>query len=267
MEYIYILFSFMFGTIIGSFLNVVVWRLPQGETLIGRSQCPSCKRTLGPLELVPILSFLVQKGRCLGCRTHIFFRYMLIEILTGLLFAGAWVCIGPTDLVGFLELARVWFGISVFVCVFIIDLEHYLILDKVIFPATGILLVFNLALGIVQGSLTNFDGILISGIIAALAAFFVFFCLWAISFGKWLGFGDVKLMIVMGLFLGWPVVWVAVLLAFYLGASVSIVLLALKKKGLKSMVPFGTFLTIATLLAYIWGKPLVLWYVHLLGLA
>lgn len=256
----------VFGTIIGSFLNVLIWRLPNKQTLQGRSKCPHCHHQLIWLDLIPVLSFLFFGGKCRYCKKIISWRYLLIELITGFLFVSAWLLILPDSLAGWLSLAQLCFIISVLIVVFIIDLEHYLILDKVVIPATIIILVINIIYDLFP--LANWQTSLFFGsILGMIAGFIPFFLLWYISSGKWIGYGDAKLGLFLGAVFGFPQVWVTYLLAFLIGTAVSIPLLALGKKSLSSRLPLGTFLAIAGILSLWFGSVLTEWYFGLIGIA
>ena len=141
-----IVLSFVCGSVVGSFLNVVVWRLPRGEALSGRSHCAHCRHKLAVADPVPLLSYLAIRRRCRYCGQPISFRYFIIEFVTAILFVFAWLQIIPVAGFDYLVLARILFVISVLIAVFVIDYEHYLILDKIIWPAIGVALIFNFAL-------------------------------------------------------------------------------------------------------------------------
>jgi prepilin signal peptidase PulO-like enzyme (type II secretory pathway) len=149
-----VLVFFIYGSCIGSFLNVVIWRMPQGLSLTGRSHCPSCGKTLAAKYLFPIFSYVFLKGKCGYCKNSISPQYAIVEVMCGLLFAFFWYHLQPTDPVGWLLLLRILFIVSIAVAVFVIDLKYFLILDKIILPASLILLLINLATdGIRQQSL------------------------------------------------------------------------------------------------------------------
>lgn len=246
------LLVFIFSTIFGSFLNVLIWRLPREEAITGRSHCPHCNHDLAWYDLVPLLSYLSTLGRCRYCGKPVSVRYPAIELITGALFALAVIIFPPTDLVSWLVLAKAFFIILVCITVFVIDLEHYLILDKVILPAIAGMLVLLIALDW-TGHTTHY---LIYGVSAALAAFIPFWLLWRLSRGRWMGFGDVKFMIFLGLALGLTGTLVALFLAFILGAVIGIGLMIIGKKQLSSKLPFGTFLTTAMLISLFFGTQL-----------
>ncbi len=237
--------AFIFGTCIGSFLNVLIWRLPREKGVGGRSECPNCKHELAGYDLVPVLSYIFQKRKCRYCEKKISPRYALIEIVTGLFFGLAMYLNPVSDWLSWILLAKLIFVISICIVVFVIDLEHYLILDRVIYPAIFVVAVFAIAQ---QTFLVNF----LSGVFSALP----FFLIWFFSKGKWMGLGDVKYLLFMGLALGFPSILVGLFLAFTIGAIVGVGLILAGKKEMSSKVPFGTFLTIATILALLWGPQI-----------
>jgi leader peptidase (prepilin peptidase)/N-methyltransferase len=260
--------AFVFGAVIGSFLNVVIWRLPRGDSLGGRSRCPHCRQTLRPVDLVPVLSYFWRRGRCAYCRKSISPRYVIIEGVTGLLFGltAAHVLRSGITPISVVELLRLLFIIAILIAVFVIDLEHYLILDAIILPASVIVLVFNIALDLVsRHSVTSLSSHTIGGIVAAALASGLFYLLWRTSRGRWMGFGDVKFNIFLGLALGLPGIGVGLFVAFMLGAVTGLGLIALRFKQLQSRVPFGTFLSLAALLTIFYGPWLAAWYARLIG--
>jgi leader peptidase (prepilin peptidase) / N-methyltransferase len=266
--FIFSLAAFVFGTAIGSFLNVVIWRLPQERSLGGRSECPHCHVTLKPRNLIPLFSYLIQGRRCASCRQYISSRYFLIELITGLTFAfTAYQFSGVFfDSSMALTLARLLFIIAILIVVFVIDLEHYLILDVVVFPAAIIVLILNFGVDLINHqavlSLASHTG---GGIVAALLASGFFYLIWLVSRGRWMGFGDVKFNLFLGLALGWPGVIVALLLAFFLGSVVGVGLIVFGQKQLSSRVPFGTFLSLAALFTLFYGSIVASWYLHLIS--
>lgn len=262
-EFMTVLWSFVFGTLIGSFLNVAIWRLPRGEKLGGRSACPRCGRVLGSKELIPVISFVWQNGKCRGCRDRISPRYPIIEILTGLLFAyTTWVFI-PYLLVDYIWLLRALYIVSLCITIFVIDYEHYLILDRVIYPAYVLVLILNIIHSYATGTLQTMDGLFISGLLGALLGFAPFWAIWYLSKGKWMGFGDVKFAALIGLMMGVNRLPVAIFLGVFVGTIVSIILLLMGKKKMASAVPFGTFLAVGTMLALWWGPQILKAYLHL----
>jgi leader peptidase (prepilin peptidase)/N-methyltransferase len=240
---------FAFGTIIGSFLNVVIHRLNTGESILkNRSHCPFCNKKLTWYELIPIISFFIQGGKCRNCEKDISWQYPLVEIFTGLIF----VLIFITQYL-FINTCFL-FVISCFlIVIFAYDLKHYLVADIIIYPAIMVSFLYRL-----------FEAsVIIDYILASIIAGGFFLAIVLISKGKWMGIGDIKIGVLMGLILGMPWVLVALSLAFLFGAFVSIVLLVLKKKTLQSEIPFGPFLVFATFIVMFWGETLLNWYLNL----
>lgn len=260
MTWLYTVLFFGFGSILGSFYNVVIWRLPNAKVLTGRSYCPSCDHVLGFLDLVPIFSFIFLRGKCRFCKNPISYRYVLIELITGMLFAlGYWLFAvwGVLDTFGL-----VWYlvVVSVALVTFVIDLEHFLILDKVTFFGLGILVLLSAYFVFFAHDFTQ----LYSSLLGALLGMLPFALIWFFSKGKWMGLGDVKFMLFMGYALGYPVVFVGILLAFWLGALVALPLLILGKKEWSSKLPLGTFLSISLVASFVYGEQILGWYLNLL---
>lgn len=236
----------LFGLIIGSFLNVVIYRLPQKEHfLISRSHCPKCSKILSWKELIPLISFLIQKGKCRSCRQPIRWQYPLVEFTTAILFV---------LLFAEFDISKKFFVYAVFVSIliviFVIDLQKYLILDTVTIPALFAALIGNLILS-EQSVASLFIGALIGG--------GIFLIQFLVSRGRWIGGGDIRLGALMGFILGWPVVVVALLLAYWSGAIVAATLLLSKKKKLADQIPFGTFLSASTIIVLLYSDYLEYW--------
>ena len=240
------LLIFIFGLIIGSFLNAVVYRLKHKKNFLkGRSFCPHCKKSLSVSDLVPVLSFLILRGECRYCQEKISKQYPLVELGTGIVFLILYLKFGLT-----LEFF-VYALYSIFlIIVFVYDLLYYLVLDVVSIPAIIIGFFGSLLLGL---SLTN---ILIGGIIG-LSFFLLQF---AISRGKWIGGGDLRLGLMCGFMVGWPKILPLLVITYISGAIISVFLLASKKKKWKDSVPLGIFLTLATLVVILFGDIIIDWY-------
>jgi prepilin signal peptidase PulO-like enzyme (type II secretory pathway) len=247
----------VFGLFIGSFLACLVYRLENNQSFLrSRSFCPKCKHTLGVWDLAPVLSFVWLRGKCRYCRQEISWQHPLSELGTAVVFF--LVSFFSSD---YSSLVYYLIASSFLIIIFIYDLKHYLILDKVIYPAIALALAFNSRL-LFSGQASLFFSFLLSALGAAL--FFILIIL--VSRGKWLGQGDVKLAIFMGLLLGWPGIALALFLANFLGAIIGIGLILARKKSLKSEVPFGPFLVVGTLIALFWGERIVNWYLNFLNL-
>ncbi|MBI2450407.1 MAG: prepilin peptidase [Candidatus Nealsonbacteria bacterium] len=248
---------FIFGLIVGSFLNCVIYRLEQGSGFIkGRSFCPHCKHKLGFLDLIPVFSFIWLKGRCRYCKGKISIQYPLVEISTGLLFVLNFLRSDPAQTFAGSDLLISGFAtIPFLVIIFVYDLKHYIIPDKMVYPAIGIALIYDF----LRSDLPRRSDLFASAFGAA--AFFTAIVL--LSRGKWMGAGDIKLAFLMGLMLGYPNILVALFLAFFIGAIMGAGLIILGKKTMKSEVPFGPFLVLGTFIALFWGKIIINWYISL----
>jgi len=256
---LFVLISFVFGLAIGSFLNALIYRLQTKESIIvGRSHCPNCGHILQWHDLIPLFSFMFLAGKCRYCRKEISWQYPAVEAATGILFAFAsyrFPMLSAGNLLSFVYLDII---ISFLIVIFVYDLKNFIILDRIIFPAISLALIYSLASYFIF-NLSFFDSVLIPLISAiSAAAFFLSFVL--VSKGEWMGMGDVKLAFFMGLFLGWPNIFVALFISFLLGAIIGSGLIIAGKKTMKSEVPFGPFLTIGTLLAFFFGSNLINWY-------
>ncbi len=260
-----IIAAFVLGLIVGSFLNVLILRLPARKSINGRSQCPHCKHVLSAADLVPVFSYLFLRGRCRHCGARISPRYFYIEAATGGLFAFCAVFFTPLDLQSALLFLRAAFIVSVLVVVFMTDLEHFLILDKVVLPSAAALLVLNFAIdwfqkNRLQNSLSWF------GILSAIGAALFFGSIYFFSKGKWLGLGDVKFSLFLGLATPFPFIIVNLILAYALGAIIGLALIFFGRKKFSSRIPFGTFLALSTIVALFYGPALVNWYARAIGI-
>ena len=256
---VYILF-FVLGTVVGSFLNVVIIRTKKKESILKkRSHCPYCKKKLTWYELVPIVSFFVQNGKCRKCKKKISLQYPLVEFFTGLVFVFVASYGSDFSFYGIINTLFLLIFSCFLVVLFVYDLKYYLVPDKIIYPAIVITLIFDIYIALIAGSWSFLTSSLIAALIGG--GFFLFLIL--ISKGKWMGMGDLKIGILIGLFFGIPHLFVVLFLAFFFGAIVSFILLILKKKTLKSEIPFGPFLSAATFLVLFVGAGLVRWYLNL----
>lgn len=262
---------FVFGLAIGSFLNAVIYRLEKGESALrGRSYCPHCKHQLVWYDLIPLLSFVLLKGRCRYCQGKISLQYPLVELAAGFLFVAVfwfgipWPGQGVDNLTKLsfqqvLGLLYFWAVVSTLIVIFVYDLKHFLIPDKILLLAIGIVALWK----IFEFLEIETPVPLITSLLAGFGASAFFLAVYLVSQGRWMGFGDVKLAFLLGLFLGWPFILVALFAAFCLGAIVGLVLIAFKKKGLKSEVPFAPFLIIGTAIAFFFGSNILSWYLGL----
>jgi len=235
---------FVLGAMLGSFLNVVIHRLPRRESLIvPGSHCPHCGVPIRAWDNIPILSFLVLRGRCRVCRRPISPRYPLVEATAGVLVAASWVRMDSALTVA----AAAAFSL-ILVAIFFIDLEHQIVPNALTYP--GLLL--GLILAVPQDRIGN-------ALLTAAGAG-AFFLLIAIISRGGMGGGDIKLAAMMGAFLGWPAVAVALLLAFTLGAVVGLLLMGLGRRSRKDPIPFGPALAVGAVLALFGAEDLIRWY-------
>jgi leader peptidase (prepilin peptidase) / N-methyltransferase len=247
---LYAAVSAVLGLVIGSFLNVVIFRLKSGKTLNGRSQCLHCKHILSAWDLVPVFSFVFLRGKCRYCDGKISWQYPMVELFTAIFF---WLAAlkygGPgVDLMFAAILGSFLIVIAVY------DLKHYLILDKVVFPGIVIAAIYSIA-----------SGHVISGLAGAAAVSGFFYLQYLVSRGRWIGFGDVKFGLMLGLIGGWPVALLTLFLAYMLGAVTGVSLIAAGAKQLGSKLPFGTFLSFAAIITMLYGQEILDWYMALVG--
>lgn len=249
---------FIFGLAAGSFLNCLIYRLEIGDKFpTGRSYCPRCKHILSWQDLIPLLSFFLLKGKCRYCHQKISRQYPLVEFAAGTIF----VLISSLMTISNLSTGVYLLLISCFlIVIFVYDLKHYIIPDKIIYSAIITSFIYNIyySLFIIRNS-----ELIIQSLLAAIGASALFLFIFLASRGEWLGFGDVKLAFFMGLLLGWPNVLVAMFLGFMIGAIIGLGLIILGRKTLKSEVPFGPFLVSGTFIALFFGEELVRHYLLL----
>lgn len=251
----------LFSLSVGSFLNVVILRFDDIESVIKtRSHCPKCKKNLPWYDLVPFFSYIILAGRCRHCKKNISIQYPLVEAITALIFVLIYWQYGISINSLFLAIIS-----SLLIVVAVYDWLHSEIPDILIYSAA----VF--ALGLITYSLWQIQALLNLDswlpYAYGLAIGFGFFgFLVIVSRQKWMGWGDVLLATLMGLTLGYPNVIVALFLAFLLGSLFSLVLMATKKKTMKDAIPFGPFLIAATFIALFWGTEIINVYFLRLGL-
>lgn len=242
-----LIFVLIFGLLIGSFLNVCIYRIPQNISVAdGFSFCPECKNRIIPLDLIPVFSYLFLKGSCRHCKTHISIKYPLVELLTGVLFALVYFQKGFTPTAGLTLIL-----VAILVVISFIDLEHQIIPDGLVIVTIvlGILNIFVSG----KGPLEHVIGFFAVSLILLLVAI--------LSNGG-MGGGDIKLMAAAGLFLGWKLILLSLVVASIVGSFISIGLLVSKKADRKSMIPFGPFLSIGILISCLFGDQIISWYLY-----
>jgi leader peptidase (prepilin peptidase)/N-methyltransferase len=246
MESMWIVLFALLGMSIASFLGVCIDRLPDNRSLLfPASHCPSCHHRLAIKDLIPVFSYLWLRGRCRYCKAAIPRRLLWLEIGTGILFAYLYWRFGLTP-----ELAATAFYCCLFIVLAAIDLEHGLILNKIVYPSIVAALLISLFLpqpGIARAAIGGGSG---------LALFLAI----AIIFKGGMGWGDVKMAALIGVVTGFPLIFVALFLAVSLGGLVALLLLLLKVKKRKESVPFAPFLSLATIATLLWGDNILNWY-------
>jgi len=250
----------LFGIIIGSFLNVCIYRIPKGESIVyPGSHCKTCKHPLNRLDLVPVLSFLFLKGRCRYCNQKIPSRYMAIELLTGLLYGVVYLKFGLS-----LELIMYATFIALLIVLTMIDSDHMLLPTKIILFGAGLGIVFRS----VQAVLYHDVRFFIYPIVAAFIGyglFYVTFYLAKLLLKKeGLGFGDVRLIGMLAIYLSVRLTFLTIFLASILASLYGLVLLYIKKKS--EPFPFGPFINMGAIIALFYGESILIWYLRLAGL-
>ena len=252
-ETTFLIVAAVLGLSVGSFLNVCIYRLPRGESVLRpRSRCPKCQRSLTWYENVPVVSWLVLRARCGGCGARISARYPAIEIVTALL----WVLIVWTTPPGWLLASRLVLATALIV-LFMIDLEHQLLPNAITLP--GIVAGFLFSLVTHPGPVDSLIGIIVGGgVLYAIAAAY-----YLLRKEEGMGMGDVKMLAMVGAFLGWQQVLLTLVLSSFAGAVIGLAVMSLQRGTLRYALPFGTFLAVGTLIAMLAGEQILAWYVGL----
>ncbi|BDV43693.1 type IV prepilin-like proteins leader peptide pilD [Geotalea uraniireducens] len=247
-------FAFLLGAVIGSFLNVCIHRLPLGESIVfPASRCPACGTKIRPWDNIPLLSFLLLRGKCRACKAAISFRYPLVELLNGLLALALFLKFGPT---------ATFFVLLVFcsalVAITFIDLDHQLIPDVISLP--GIVVGFAASFFLPWlGWLNSLIGILLGG--GSLLA--VAYLYQLLTKKEGMGGGDIKLLAMMGAFLGWRAVPFIIFAGSLVGSIIGVTLMLAQKKDGKLAIPFGPFLAFGAILYIFYGRQLIHWYLNI----
>jgi leader peptidase (prepilin peptidase)/N-methyltransferase len=274
---VFVAVAALFGLMIGSFLNVVIHRLPRmmerdwaaqcaelrGEAptpterfslVLPRSRCPHCNRQIGSLENIPVLSFLFLRGRCRGCGQPISWRYPVVEALTGLLFGLLAWKLGPN-----LAAAGAMGFVAAMIALTFIDFDTQLLPDDITLPLLWIGLLLN-----IFGTYTDLTSAVI-GAMAGYLSLWAVYWLFKLATGKeGMGYGDFKLLAAIGAWLGWQMLPLTILMSSFVGALVGIGLIVLARHGRNVPIPFGPYLAAAGVIALFWGKPLTQAYLGLL---
>jgi leader peptidase (prepilin peptidase) / N-methyltransferase len=246
-------FAAAFGAVAGSFLNVLIYRLPLGRSVVWPSSaCPHCGRELLWYENIPVVSFLALRARCRTCRAPISFRYPFVEALTAAMFAAGWWYYGP----GVLLASRLAFGCAL-IALFAIDLEHHLLPNAITLP--GLIAGFVFSLFTEPGWLASLIGIVAGGG----ALFAVAEVYYRVRREEGLGMGDVKMLAMIGAFLGWKLALVTLMMASMAGSVVGLLLIVSRRGTMKYALPFGSFLALGAAAAATVGPAALAWYLGL----
>lgn len=239
---------FIFGAAFGSFLNVLVDRLPRLESPVhGRSRCENCGKVLAALDLIPIVSFILLSGRCRYCKNKIPSRLFFVEILCGMLLSSLflYIYLNGFPLISFFPLAAIFFSLT---GVFLADSIYGIIPDEFVVCIIIASVILQVAL----------HESLIPYVLSATGTFAFFFLPYLITKGKAMGFGDIKLAFSLGIFLGFPNIIVGTYISFLTGALISLILIMLRKKKLRGdTIPFGPFMVIGAIVAYFIGNRII----------
>jgi leader peptidase (prepilin peptidase)/N-methyltransferase len=247
-------FAAAFGAVIGSFLNVCIYRLPLGKSVVSPpSACPGCHRVLSWYENIPIVSWVVLRARCRTCGAAIGIRYPIIEALTAAMFGVAWWYYGP----GVLLASRLVFGCALIV-LFAIDLEHHLLPNVITLPGIVVGLIFSFF------TAPGWMASLIGAVLGGGALFGIAEAYYRVRHEEGLGMGDVKMLAMVGAFLGWQLTLLTLMLASLSGTVIGLLLIATGRGGMKYALPFGTFIALGAAAAATVGPSLVDWYLGLL---
>ncbi|MBN2027451.1 MAG: prepilin peptidase [Actinobacteria bacterium] len=240
---------FLFGLVVGSFDNVAIYRIPEGKSLWApRSFCPKCGTTIAWYDNIPMVSYLLLRGRCRHCSESISWRYPLVELVSGLLFLAVFA---KVDFQWTAEFLPYLFMVTVLIIVSAIDLQRQIIPNKVMYPSIVVALA---AMGIV--SLVRGDYHIVVDSLIGFAVIAIPWALLALVFPRGFGMGDAKLAAFTGTILGWRSELVGFFIGIALGAVIGVILMAAGKKGRKSRIPFGPFLAAGALIALFWGQTI-----------
>ncbi len=253
---IYSMFAFVFGMVVGSFLNVCICRMPKNESVVSPpSHCPHCSYQIRWYDNIPLMSYLLLRGKCRGCGAHISVQYPLVEMINGIVTLSLFLRFGPT-----LVFAVLFMFCSALVVITFIDIEHQIIPDEI--SLSGIVVGFVLSFFLKDPSwIDSLLGILLGGGSLLLVAY---------SY-QWLtgkdgmGGGDIKLLAMMGAFLGWKAIPFIIFASSLVGSLLGVSIMLFQKKDSKLAIPFGPYLAFGAVLYIFYGKPLIRWYLGLSG--
>ena len=251
---------FVLGLILGSFINAWVWRTKKDISITkGRSMCPHCKHKLAWYDLIPLLSYLLLRGKCRYCHKSICIQYPIIELYTGLLFGLLYLVLQPNTTYELVQFVIILIVSVLLVAAFVYDAKYMELPEKFMLPAV--------ALGVVALGLKayQFGWMSLTGQLIGLAAIVLLYtALWYFSKGKWLGAGDIRVVAIMGLFLAPAQLLVGLFAAYFIGAIYGVYVLRKSKTKRGIRMPFGPFLIIGFYIGLLWGQQIADWYLSYL---
>lgn len=263
---IFSIFIFLLGLSIGSFINALVYRLHNKESMWARSHCPSCNHQLSISDLIPLFSYLFLKRKCRYCKEKISWQYPLVEFVTSIIFILLFFkfllenSLISSNFIDMADVSSLFIYSIILIAIFVYDFKYYIIPNKILFA--GILLGIIILLFKTLYLWTSEFLIIHSVSILIVFGFFLF--LYLVSHGKWIGAGDVKFGILLGLIFSWDQSLVMLFFSYVLGAIIGIYLIISKRKKLKEKVPMGTFLVIGSFITIFIGKYILNWYLNLI---
>ena len=246
------IFIFILGLIVGSFSNVCIYRIPKNESIIfPASHCPKCNSNISPKDNIPLLSYILLKGRCRNCKSKISIQYPIVELLTGLIYLIIYLIYGlSVQTLIYIILS------SALIIIAFIDLNEQIVPDVISLP--GIVIGFIISFFVTYISFINSAlGILVGGgiiLIIGVAGSVIFK-------KEAMGGGDVKLAAMIGAFLGWKYIIISLFLGFFIGALAGIILILSKIKNREDVVPFGPFIVLGSFVTLLWGEKIISWYI------
>lgn len=240
-----LIIAFIIGVVIGSFLNVLIARIPEKQSIVSPpSRCPKCNQPIKPYDNIPILSYIILKGKCRYCHDNIPLRYFIVELTAGILFSFSYFF---NNFNLNLNLFSILFFVSSLIVIAAIDFEKQIIPNKIVYFAIPV------GFALTANPLKSIEGILIGGAVLGLIVFIN---------PNATGFGDIKLSALIGVFLG-RIVLMSIFLGYLTGSIVYVPLVLLKKKSRKDKIPLGTFISIGGIITIFWGRSLLYWYLSL----
>jgi leader peptidase (prepilin peptidase)/N-methyltransferase len=267
-----VILTFVIGLSVGSFLNVCIYRIPRDGSVASpkRSYCPHCEHSLSALDNVPVFSYIFLRGKCRYCKGKISPRYMIVELLTAVLFVlmlhrSAGLYQNPWHII--LELIATCIFAALLIAISFIDLDFTIIPDRIVYSGIIAGLLFAVIMSVLQGDYKIFMYRILGAVIGAVIIIIIAVVGSAVFRKDAMGGGDVKLMGMIGAFLGaWPHIPLTLILASFLGSIIGIALIIANKKKMGSAIPFGPFLSLGALISLLYGEKILSWYQGIMGL-